>query len=167
MGYANMPTAIGWAYGSFLAGDLYGKMGEKAGLALRYLNEHGGRALAWTGPRRWTCCSRSRSWMPSAATVLLWNTYHPYQLWYPFVGVGIASAVGIYFYGMWAKKYEVVGHLIAGDREMHRARSRSATGPLMRNEACRKTLRLPRGRSSSPARRPRSKRSPTRHRPAS
>ena len=41
MGYANMPTAIGWAYGSLLAGDLYDRMGDKANLALRYLGEHG------------------------------------------------------------------------------------------------------------------------------
>ncbi|MBV9891496.1 MAG: MFS transporter, partial [Rhizobacter sp.] len=42
MGYANMPTAIGWAYGSFLGGQIYDEMGDKASLALRYLKEHGG-----------------------------------------------------------------------------------------------------------------------------
>src|SRR5258705_1006861 len=42
MGYANMPVAIGWAYGSFLGGQIYDTMGDKANLALRYLKEHGG-----------------------------------------------------------------------------------------------------------------------------
>ena len=52
MGYANMPTAIGWAYGSLLAGDLYDKMGDKANLALRYLGEHGGSAAGVARDRR-------------------------------------------------------------------------------------------------------------------
>ena len=39
MGYANIPFAIGWGYGSFVGGQLYERAGEKAGLALRYLAE--------------------------------------------------------------------------------------------------------------------------------
>lgn len=106
MGYANMPTAVGWAYGSFMAGDLYGKMGEKAGLALRYLREHGGIPAGVERTNAMEALQNTLGLDASAATTLLWNTYHPYQLWYPFVGVGVASAIGIYFYGMWVKKYE-------------------------------------------------------------
>ena len=106
MGYANMPTAIGWAYGSFLAGDLYGRMGEKAVLALRYLKEHGGLDAGVDRTQAMTVLQQVTKLDAKGATVLLWNTYHPYQLWYPFVAVGIASAVGIYFYGLWARKYE-------------------------------------------------------------
>ena len=40
------------------------------------------------------------------ATELLWRTYHPYQLWYPFAAIGIASAIAIGFYASWVKKYE-------------------------------------------------------------
>ena len=40
------------------------------------------------------------------ATELLWQAYHPYQLWYPFAAIGIASAIGIFFYARWARKYE-------------------------------------------------------------
>jgi len=43
---------------------------------------------------------------PGPATELLWNTYHPFQLWYPFAGVGIASAVAIFFYARWVRQYE-------------------------------------------------------------
>ena len=39
MGYANIPLAIGWGYGSFVGGQIYEHAGEKAGLALRYLSE--------------------------------------------------------------------------------------------------------------------------------
>ncbi len=41
MGYANMPTAIGWAYGSFMGGQIYDRMGDKANLAIRYLATKG------------------------------------------------------------------------------------------------------------------------------
>ena len=40
------------------------------------------------------------------ATELLWHTYHPYELWYPFAAIGIASAVGMWFYARWARQYE-------------------------------------------------------------
>lgn len=40
MGYANIPLAIGWGYGSIMGGTVYDKMGDKANLALRYLAEH-------------------------------------------------------------------------------------------------------------------------------
>ncbi len=106
MGYANMPTAIGWAYGSFMAGDLYGKMGEKAGLALRYLQEHGGVPAGVDRTNAMEALQRATNLDPSAATTLLWNTYHPYQLWYPFVAVGLASAVGTWLYAKWVKAAE-------------------------------------------------------------
>ncbi|MBI5169559.1 MAG: MFS transporter [Candidatus Eisenbacteria bacterium] len=106
MGYANMPTAIGWAYGSFMAGDLYGRMGEKAGLALRYLQEHGGVPAGVDRTNAMEALQRTTHLDPSAATTLLWNTYHPYQLWYPFVAVGLASAVGTWAYARWVKAAE-------------------------------------------------------------
>jgi MFS family permease len=106
MGYANMPTAIGWAYGSFMAGDLYGKMGEKAGLALRWLGEHGGVPAGVNRTNAMEALQRTAHLDAKAATVLLWNAYHPYKLWYPFAAIGIASAIGIFFYARWAAKFE-------------------------------------------------------------
>jgi POT family proton-dependent oligopeptide transporter len=106
MGYANMPTAIGWAYGSFLAGDLYGRMGEKAGLALRYLGDHGGVPAGVDRTTAMEALQRVTRLDASAATRLLWTTYRPYELWYPFFAVGIASAIGIFFYSRWVRKYE-------------------------------------------------------------
>jgi MFS family permease len=106
MGYANMPTSIGWAYGSFLAGDLYGRMGEKAGLALRYLGEHGGSPAGVDRTTAMLALQRATRLDASAATRLLWSAYQPYRLWYPFFAVGIASAVGIFLYARWVRKDE-------------------------------------------------------------
>ena len=30
-------------------------------------------------------------------TNMLWNTYHPYMIWLPFVGFGLLAAMGLYF----------------------------------------------------------------------
>jgi dipeptide/tripeptide permease len=106
MGYANMPTAIGWAYGSFLAGDLYGRVGEKAGLAMRWLEENGGVPAGVERTGALEAVQRVAGLDANAATAMLWRTYHPYEVWYPFVAVGLASAVGIFLYARWAKKYE-------------------------------------------------------------
>ena len=106
MGYANMPTAIGWAYGSLLAGDLYDKMGDKANLALRFLGEHGDSVAGITRTNAMTALQKATDLDAKTATQLLWDTYQPFRLWYPFAAIGIASAVGIFFYARWARKYE-------------------------------------------------------------
>lgn len=106
MGYANMPTAVGWAYGSFLAGDLYGKMGEKAGLALRWLEQNGGVPAGVDRRTAMEAVQRATGLDANDATAMLWKTYHPYEVWYPFVAVGLVSAVGIFLYARWVRKYE-------------------------------------------------------------
>jgi POT family proton-dependent oligopeptide transporter len=105
MGYANMPDAIGWSIGSFVAGHVYEDRGDKANLALRYLAEHGHDADA---PRTQAMEALQQALQLDArqATELLWQTYHPWELWYPFVGLGMAAAVGIWFYARWASRYE-------------------------------------------------------------
>jgi hypothetical protein len=42
MGYANIPLAIGWSYGSLMGGEVYDKLGDKANLALKYLSSNFG-----------------------------------------------------------------------------------------------------------------------------
>ncbi len=107
MGYANMPFAIGWIIGSLVAGNLYPRFGEKAALALRYLAERAGGVPA--GVDRTTAMDALQKAVgmdPNAATRLLWDTYHPYQVWFPFVALGFAAAVGIWLYSLWIRKYE-------------------------------------------------------------
>ncbi len=106
MGYANMPLAFGWAYGSIMGGRVYDDLGDKANLALRYLSEHSGIT---TGVERTDAFAKLQSVLninATDATTLLWNTYHPYKLWYIFVAIGFASAIGILLYSFWVKKFE-------------------------------------------------------------
>lgn len=106
MGYANMPFAIGWAYGSFMGGQVYDSMGDKANLALRYLADHSGITSGIDRTEAFAKLQSVLSINATDATNLLWNTYHPYKLWYQFVGIGMAAAIGIFIYSLWVKKYE-------------------------------------------------------------
>jgi CubicO group peptidase (beta-lactamase class C family) len=106
MGYANMPTANGWAWGSKLAGHLYDTMGDKANLALRYLSEHQGITSGVTREEATAKLGEVLKMNGAQTTTLLWNTYAPYRVWYPFAGIGIASAVAIFLYARWVRRYE-------------------------------------------------------------
>jgi len=106
MGYANMPTAIGWYFGSMIAGYVYDGMGDKANLALRYLEEHHIGSAGVTREVAMVALQNATHLGPGPATQLLWTAYHPDRLWYPFAAVGIASAVGIFIYARWVRKYE-------------------------------------------------------------
>ncbi len=39
-------------------------------------------------------------------TTVLWNTYHPYKLWYQFAAIGIASSIGIAIYSYFAQRWQ-------------------------------------------------------------
>jgi len=106
MGYANIPLAIGWAYGSFLAGNVYDKMGDKANLAIRYLAENYNITENIARPEAMIKLQEFLNIDAVEATNLLWKTYNPYELWYPFAAIGFASAMGIFFYSLWVRKYE-------------------------------------------------------------
>ncbi|MEZ5358144.1 MAG: MFS transporter [Candidatus Zixiibacteriota bacterium] len=106
MGYANIPLAIGWAYGSFLGGKVYGEHGEKATLAIKYFAE---KLNIVSGIERTEAVVKLQEHLGINAvdvTNLLWETYHPYEIWYQFAAYGFAAAIGIFFYSKWAKKYE-------------------------------------------------------------
>jgi MFS family permease len=106
MGYANMPQAIGWAYGSFLGGQIYDSMGDKANLALRYLKEHGGLDVGVDRTAAMDALQRALHLDAGAATRLLWSTYDPWRLWIPFATIGIVSSIGIAVYARWVRRYD-------------------------------------------------------------
>ncbi len=105
MGYANIPLAVGWGFGSWFGGRIYETMGEKASFAVKYLSTQ----FNITDVPRTEAMNKLMevTKLNSAdATNLLWANYHPYRPWFIFAAVGIASAVGMYFYGRWVKGYE-------------------------------------------------------------
>jgi dipeptide/tripeptide permease len=104
MGYSNIPFAIGWGYGSYLGGQFYGSSGEKATLALRYLAEvlHTTKIPPRTEAFDVLCRALSQS--QHEVTTLLWNTYHPGQVWLPFAAAGFIAAVVLALFNYYVKK---------------------------------------------------------------
>lgn len=104
MGYVNIPRALGWGLGSFWAGTVYDKMGDKANLAIDYLAAN----YDITGIDRteaMTKLTEVTGMDAIEATNMLWETYDPFTLWFPFAAVGLASAVGMFFYSKWVKQH--------------------------------------------------------------
>ncbi len=106
MGYANIPLAIGWAYGSWKGGEVYGAYGEKATLALNYLSEKFSITEGIQRTNAFVKLQEHAGINAADATKLLWDTYHPYEIWYQFAAYGFAAAIGIFFYSRWVKKHE-------------------------------------------------------------
>jgi dipeptide/tripeptide permease len=105
MGYANIPQGVGWAFGSWYAGSVYDRLGDKANLALDYLAKN----YNLTDVARTNAMDKLvevTGMTHQQATNVLWDTYDPYSLWYRFAAVGLASAVGMLLYGMWVRRHE-------------------------------------------------------------
>jgi proton-dependent oligopeptide transporter, POT family len=113
LGYVNIPVGIGQGIGGLLMGNLYGNYGEKSTLAARYLAEKtdflASKGLpAWDGNistleaslgvKRAVAYETMKAYASldgHQATQLLWDTYHPYYVWYVLAGVGVLSAIAL------------------------------------------------------------------------
>lgn len=122
LGYVNIPVGIGLFVGSWLAGEVYGRFGERAILALRYLVEKTpfGVGKSWDGNVRTletvTGIKRTDAFAKlleltgldaQAATQVLWDTYDPQlHVWIPFAAVGVVAATGLLVFGQMAKRWK-------------------------------------------------------------
>ena len=105
MGYANVPFAIGWTAGAYVAGNVYEALADKANLATRYLSEHGQAVQGLERTKAMAALQDFTHMDARGATQLLWDMYHPYTFWYPFVAVGLLSAVGMLIYARLALRW--------------------------------------------------------------
>ncbi len=121
LGYVNIPVAIGQSVGAKIAAWQYGTYGEKAMLSLRYLVEKTSFAQgrAWNGDvstleavagveRKvaFATLVKELGQDPNAVNQLLWTTYRPYQVWYPFAIIGLCSLVGILTFSQVSKRWK-------------------------------------------------------------
>ena len=121
LGYVNIPVGIGVFAGSWIAGIVYGKYGEKAVLALRYLAEKTpfGAGKNWDGKVESLASTlgveRTQAMVKLqevtgldavAATRMLWDTYHPHYVWIPFALIGVVAAIALYVFGRMAKRWQ-------------------------------------------------------------
>jgi hypothetical protein len=121
LGYVNIPVAIGQSVGAKIAAWQYGNYGEKAMLSLRYLVEKTSYAQGrtWNGDvdaleavagveRKvaFATLVKELGQDPNAVNQLLWTTYRPYQVWYPFAIIGVCSLLGILTFSQVSKRWK-------------------------------------------------------------
>lgn len=102
MGYANVPEAIGWGLGSYVAGWWYEVFSDRTALAKKFLIEHLGYSVQQVKviPKEQVLSSLANALQMSELAVknLLWQTYQPERIWYWFIGIGLITAVGLVFH---------------------------------------------------------------------
>ncbi len=121
LGYINIPVGIGQALGAQIAGVLYGSRGEKATLALRYLAEKTDYAQGkvWDGdvgalsrhlglsrPEAFKALQEVLGKSSAETTEILWQTYKPYEIWYTFAAIGLASLLGMLIFTQRSKRWK-------------------------------------------------------------
>ncbi len=120
LGYVNIPVGIGGFVGSKLAGWLYGHNGEKAVLAQKYFAEHTERlaelGTTWNGDvegleaavgydrtQAYAALCEHLGKSGQEVTDLLWQTYSPYEIWYPIAIIGVVSIFALLAYNRAAR----------------------------------------------------------------
>ena len=122
LGYVNIPVGIGGGFGNYLAGKVYGRVGEKAVLSLKYLMEETpfGDGKVWDGsvhtleaaagvPRTEAFAKLQEVLGVDGLTAakILWDTYNPqYYTWIPFAAIGVLAAIALFIYGKLAKRWK-------------------------------------------------------------
>ena len=120
LGYVNIPIGVGLGIGSWIAGVVYGRWGEKAVLALRYLADKTpfGADKHWNGdvatlettlgvsrPDAMLKLQEVTGMDASAATQMLWDTYSPQYIWIPFALIGVVATIALWIFGQRAKRW--------------------------------------------------------------
>ena len=103
MGYSNIPFAIGWAAGNGIGGRWYETMSSKFNLAREYMVQNLGVATETVenldGAELMETMAAAMNGGAGAtveeATKLLWNTYHPYMVWYYLGAFGLVGTIGM------------------------------------------------------------------------
>jgi POT family proton-dependent oligopeptide transporter len=97
MGYMSISWAFGLAGGGILGGFLYKHLGEKAGFALKYLNEKYSITDISIN-NAFDTLLKTENLTATEATNMLWNLYNPYLVWMPFVTIISLSVLALYLY---------------------------------------------------------------------
>jgi len=101
MGYSNMPFAFGWMAGNFLSGPLYDLLASRTTFARRYLVEQLNFPIADIANIKeselFPMLAAKLGITPAEAARLLWDAYHPWQIWALLASVGFISMIGLFW----------------------------------------------------------------------
>lgn len=104
MGYANVPLAIGWGFGSSLGGYMYQNYADKVTLAKQYMIDklHMTPDVVNGLPKEkvMETLAAQLNTTTQGATQMLFQLHHPEQIWYVFGAIGLASMIGLIAYDL-------------------------------------------------------------------
>jgi MFS family permease len=108
MGYANLPEAIGWGFGSLIAGYWYETYSDKHTLIKKFLIERLGWSVETVAnipkEKLIPTISEVLNASPIQVNNILWKTYHPDQIWIWFILIGLFSALFLAIHRKYAPK---------------------------------------------------------------
>lgn len=90
-GFLNISSLIGLCVGAISGGYFYKHIAEKSTLALEYLNSNFPKITNFTNPMNELTNHTKLS--HTELTLLLWQTFHPYIFWIPFILFGILGII--------------------------------------------------------------------------
>ena len=108
LGYVNIPVGIGAGVGGFIASVLYGRWGEKAGLAQKHLASLGHEVPP--RPEAYDRLIEVTGLTSTEATQLLWDTYDPWLVWIPIAAVGVVSMLALVLFARKARQWADMNH---------------------------------------------------------
>ena len=98
LSYLNISLAFGLGFGSLLGGFFYGRYGEKATLAMGYLNKNFDIQSDINLSQSIEILCKESGLNHAQVTDLLWREYDPYLVWMPFIIIGLISVTGMVIY---------------------------------------------------------------------
>ncbi|MDR2775746.1 MAG: MFS transporter, partial [Tannerella sp.] len=100
MGYSFIPVFFGNILAGFISGNVYQTMSDKVAITEKFIAKKG-LLLETAGLStniRFEEVARQVSLTPQELTNLLWNTYHPSNLWIVIFSIGVIASVGLFIY---------------------------------------------------------------------
>jgi hypothetical protein len=105
MGYSNIPFAIGWTLAGTLSGWLYAIYSDKFKFAKDYmidkLSMDSDMVMGLEKLDVMPTLAGKLGITELEATRVLWETYHPWIMWWIFAGIGVVATVAMVFYHFW------------------------------------------------------------------
>ncbi len=99
MGMSFLPVAGGNFLGGYISGSVYQKLADKTTLLLKYLQEkHITVPQGLKGDKLIEFATDKLHITNSQLNDILWNTYHPSQIWHIFTSIGLITVLGLILY---------------------------------------------------------------------